>query len=161
MSILFLPIFENEVQTTSIVATSVAVIGAIVLFLLVRIMTFLKTSGSLSGEIHCFYELSTKDMRLQVKFFNATNKDVVYSSFGLYKAHGNSYELVLPLELNPIETGGSHARWDYATKALDLPAGASYFAIFLYSSNVSFEEGKYALGYFENGKKTRFLPFQW
>ena len=154
------PLFaSSSLPTTGIVATSIAVIGAIVLFLLVRVLTFLKTGGTLTYEVSRLKDISTMDIRLQAKLFNSTGKDYVYSDFGLYQKKNGKYELVQSLELNPIETGGSHGKWDYLGKTLQLERGASYFAIFQFSSDTPYEKGQYALGFARKKGKIEYVPF--
>ena len=131
--------------TTGIAFSGIAVIGAAIVFVLVRVSTFLKTSGALQVDLSPLTDLGYAEIRLQAKFFNSSRKDYRFASFGLYVKKGHGYELLSSLQDSPIDTGGSHGKWDYASQSLLIPAGASYFGIFHFSTPTP--KGTYYLGF--------------
>jgi len=154
-----LNLFENtlpEGATTGIAFSGIAVLGAILVFVLVRISTYLKTSGSLQVELTPLTDLGFQEIRLQAKFFNSSRQDFHFSGFGLYVKKGH-YELLAPLSDAPIETGGSHGKWDYPNATLSLPGSASYFGIFHFRA--ASPRGTYYLGFKNEKGKMEYHSF--
>lgn len=150
----------SEGATTGIAASSAAVAGAVLVFVLAKVAGFLQTAGSLQTEITLMSDLAFTELRLQIKFFNSTSNDLYYSDFAVYRKDGKHYILISPLDGSPIETGGSMARWDYATNRLVLKSGSSYFGIFHFGEGGSFPIGVYYLGMRNKKGKLEIVQFR-
>ena len=133
--------------------------GAILVLILIRIASALRVSGGFSVELFVLTGLTYDEIRVQAKFFNSTSKEFVFSNFGLYRKQGRNYELLLPLQDSPIETGGGHGHWDFATSSLHLEKGASYFGIFHFVKE-KLGPGDYALGFANQKGKMNYFSFR-
>ena len=133
--------------------------GAILVILLIRIATALKVSGGLSVELSVLSTIRYDELRIEAKFFNYSNRDLVFSGFGLFTKNGKKYQLVTPMDNSPIETGKSHGHWDFSTSTLHLGKDDSYFAIFHFLSE-HLGPGEYYFGFADNKGKMTYISFR-
>lgn len=154
-------VFETQLPegaTKGIAFSGIAIVGAAIVFVLIRVSTYLKTSGALQVELHPMMNLGISDIRLTVKFFNSSRKDFKFGHFAIYTKASKGYVEAARLCEAPVETGGHNARWDYEASTLNIPGGGSYLGIFLFAAP-SLPKGTYYLGYQDDKGKMFYHPF--
>lgn len=157
----FFPLFESQLPqgaTTGIAFSGVAIGGAIIVFILLRISSYLKNSGGLTLDLKVMNDLRYSELRLEAKFFNSTRKDFKYSEFAIYQKQNHQLVEVSKLSDAPIETGGRGGRWDYGSSSLSVPPEASYFGIFVFVGE-GLSKGSYYLGFKDDKGKIAYHPF--